>query len=85
MGSWGTGAFDNDTAHDWVNELDGATDLSSIDDAFDVVLHAQEAGPALEHRVRSGESARGDERRFHAGRCGAPRDVRLGVGAEGGL
>jgi Domain of unknown function (DUF4259) len=42
VGSWGTGAFDNDTAHDWVNELDGATDLSSIDAAFDVVLHAQD-------------------------------------------
>lgn len=34
MGAWGVLAFDNDTANDWVFDLDEATDLSLVDSAI---------------------------------------------------
>jgi hypothetical protein len=30
MGAWGTGAFDNDTACDWTNDLSDANDLTFV-------------------------------------------------------
>lgn len=39
MGAWGTGIFDNDTACDWVNELEGESDLSLIESTIDEVLN----------------------------------------------
>jgi Domain of unknown function (DUF4259) len=38
MGSWGTGAFDNDTACDWAFDLEGAVDLSLVEATFERVL-----------------------------------------------
>ena len=38
MGAWGTGIFDNDMACDWTGELDGADDLSPVEEALDEVL-----------------------------------------------
>ncbi|MBA3452841.1 MAG: DUF4259 domain-containing protein [Deltaproteobacteria bacterium] len=37
MGSWGTGAFDNDTACDWSNDLLDAEDLSFVQDTLSSV------------------------------------------------
>lgn len=38
MGAWGTGAFENDDAADWLAELEGATDDRVLEAAFDAVL-----------------------------------------------
>jgi len=38
MGAWGTGNFDNDTALDWVFELEETSDLSLIEETIKVVL-----------------------------------------------
>ena len=38
MGAWGEGVFENDGALDWLNELEGTTDLSVIESAFHAVL-----------------------------------------------
>lgn len=35
MGAWGPLAFDNDTANDWADDLEGVTDLSLVTGAFD--------------------------------------------------
>lgn len=35
MGAWGELAFDNDTANDWAYDLDGLSDLSLVESAFD--------------------------------------------------
>ena len=35
MGAWGTGIFDNDMACDWAGELDGAEDLSPVEEALE--------------------------------------------------
>ena len=40
MGAWGNGIFENDTAADWVYQLEGCTDLSIIDKTLDNALHA---------------------------------------------
>jgi len=37
MGAWGVRAFDNDDANDWAYELDGVSDLSLVESAFDDV------------------------------------------------
>lgn len=37
MGSWGTGAFDNDTACDWSNDLVDSEDLSFVQNTLSVV------------------------------------------------
>ncbi len=37
MGAWGTGAFDNDTACDWSNDLEDAEDLSFVQNTLSVV------------------------------------------------
>jgi len=54
MGAWGYGAFDNDTAGDWVYALEEAEDLDVIEAALDAVvdvgdeyLEAAEAEVAL--------------------------------------
>jgi hypothetical protein len=39
MGSWGIDIFENDTACDWVNELEGESDLSLIESTLDEVLN----------------------------------------------
>ena len=41
MGAWGTGSFENDTALDWVYELEEADDLSILADAFDALLEEE--------------------------------------------
>ncbi|MDB4961106.1 MAG: hypothetical protein JWP01_1105 [Myxococcales bacterium] len=52
MGAWGTGAFDNDPACDWTNDLSDASDLTFVhntlssadevdDDELDVGLSAE--------------------------------------------
>lgn len=38
MGSWGTGAFENDTACDWGYDLEGVDDLSLVEEAIDGAL-----------------------------------------------
>jgi hypothetical protein len=35
VGAWGHRAFDNDTANDWAYGLEGSTDLSLVEAAFD--------------------------------------------------
>lgn len=52
MGAWGTGAFENDDAGDWLAELDSAEDDSPLVVAFDAVLaggyvELPEAGAAV--------------------------------------
>lgn len=37
MGAWGVLAFDNDDANDWAYDLDGVTDLSLVESAFEQV------------------------------------------------
>ena len=38
MGTWGTGAFDNNTAADWSFEMAAAEDLSPVLQAIDRIL-----------------------------------------------
>ncbi len=38
MGAWGTNTFDNDTACDWENELEGAGDLAFVRETLTRVL-----------------------------------------------
>jgi hypothetical protein len=38
MGAWGADAFDNDTAGDWVAELEESSDLSVVADAIQCVV-----------------------------------------------
>jgi hypothetical protein len=40
MGTWGTGTFENDTASDWVYELEAAVDAAPVRDALDATLGA---------------------------------------------
>ena len=40
MGAWGTGIFDNDTACDWIYDLEETNDLSLIESTLDKVLDA---------------------------------------------
>lgn len=40
MGAWGSGTFENDTANDWVYELERVDDLSAVRAAFADVLDA---------------------------------------------
>jgi hypothetical protein len=54
MGAWGTGIFDNDTACDWIYDLEETNDLSLIESTLDKVidvgaeyLDADEAQEAL--------------------------------------
>jgi hypothetical protein len=37
MGTWGFGAFENDTAADWAYALEEASDLAPLEAAFDAV------------------------------------------------
>jgi hypothetical protein len=39
MGAWGIDIFENDMACDWVNELEGTSDLSLIESTLDEVLN----------------------------------------------
>lgn len=52
MGAWGVLAFDNDDANDWAHGLDGVSDLSLVESAFEQVEAAGssylEQGPACE-------------------------------------
>jgi len=41
MGAWGTGNFDNDTALDWVYDLEDREDLSLVVDTIDAVLQEE--------------------------------------------
>ncbi|MEM7246363.1 MAG: DUF4259 domain-containing protein [Acidobacteriota bacterium] len=38
MGSWGLGAFENDTALDWAHELETVDDVALLKDTFEGVL-----------------------------------------------
>ena len=38
MGAWGTGSFDNDTALDWVFELEKTDDLSLVESTIESAL-----------------------------------------------
>lgn len=40
MGAWGIGTFENDTASDWVYELETAEDLGPVREALDATLAA---------------------------------------------
>lgn len=42
MGAWGYGAFDNDTAGDWVYALEEAEDLEVIEAALDAVVDVED-------------------------------------------
>lgn len=44
MGVWGFGAFENDTAVHWVNDLEDAQDHSVLESAFQAVLNVSVAG-----------------------------------------
>ena len=39
MGAWGTGNFENDTALDWIGDLEGSDDLSAVEAAISDVLN----------------------------------------------
>jgi len=41
MGAWGTGNFDNDTALDWVFELEETDDLSLVESAIESALYEE--------------------------------------------
>ncbi|MDX2197702.1 MAG: DUF4259 domain-containing protein [Phycisphaerae bacterium] len=41
MGAWGSGAFENDFASDWVFGLEQVDDLSIIEEAFDELENAE--------------------------------------------
>ena len=51
MGAWGIGNFDNDTALDWVMELEGEKDLTLVKQTLDAIdeeyVDASEAEEAL--------------------------------------
>jgi len=50
MGAWGHGTFENDTASDWLYDLEEASDLNFLKRAFDVpdeYLESDEASEAL--------------------------------------
>ena len=58
MGTWGTGAFDNDTAADWAWTLAEQDDLSLVEAALDAVLAAGEAyleAPEAEEALAAAE------------------------------
>lgn len=40
MGAWGTGSFENDSASDWVYELEAARDIGPVRAALEAVLAA---------------------------------------------
>ncbi|HEU5050952.1 MAG TPA: DUF4259 domain-containing protein [Gemmatimonadales bacterium] len=40
MGAWGTGSFENDSASDWVYELEAARDISPVRAALEATLAA---------------------------------------------
>src|SRR3954469_2358246 len=42
MGTWGTGAFDNDAACDWSSDLTDADDLSLVEDTLSSAEEADE-------------------------------------------
>jgi len=42
MGAWGRGPFENDSALDWVGELEESEDISILGDAFDAIPRADE-------------------------------------------
>lgn len=42
MGTWGTGAFDNDAASDWSSDLTDAGDLSLVEDTLSSAEEAEE-------------------------------------------
>ena len=42
MGAWGAGSFENDSALDWVWEIEEATDLGPIEKAISDVLNTNE-------------------------------------------
>jgi hypothetical protein len=42
MGAWGAGNFENDTALDWVWELERSSDLSTVENAISDVLNQGE-------------------------------------------
>lgn len=41
MGTWGVGAFDNDSAMDWFNDLQDAEDLSFLLETFEEAMDAE--------------------------------------------
>ncbi|KIM07204.1 MAG: hypothetical protein KU38_10745 [Sulfurovum sp. FS08-3] len=41
MGTWGAGNFDNDTALDWVFELEASDDLSLVEQTIDNLLQEE--------------------------------------------
>lgn len=57
MGTWSHEPFGNDTANDWAYELEGATDLSLVEEALDKVLSAEEylEAPEAEEAVAAVE------------------------------
>jgi hypothetical protein len=58
MGAWDTTSFGNDTALDWVGELEECEDLSCIEDAIDAVLEEEEEyleGPVAETAIAAAE------------------------------
>lgn len=46
MGAWGTGAFENDVAEDWGDELQGDDDFSRIAAALDTVIDCDDLSDA---------------------------------------
>jgi hypothetical protein len=44
MGTWGFGAFDNDDALDWLDELKDSGDLSPLEEAINNVLESGDGG-----------------------------------------
>jgi hypothetical protein len=40
MGAWGYGSFENDTALDWVAELEATNDLGLVERAISEVIHS---------------------------------------------
>lgn len=58
MGAWDTTSFGNDTALDWVSELEASEDLTYIEDAIDAVLDEDEEyleGPIAETAIAAAE------------------------------
>src|SRR3569623_2693790 len=57
MGAWGSGAFDNDDAVDWLEELEESADTSVIADTLDRVVSFEDylEAPDANHGVAAAE------------------------------
>ena len=76
MGAWGTGTFENDSASDWVYELEAARDIGPVRAALEATLAA--AGEYLDADVATTGLAAAEvvAALGGRGRAGLPEEVR---------